>query len=190
MPYNPKRPRYWMSDSDVSKILRAAKHRNETHYQVFRLLRWGLRLGEITGNRKRLRGIRYMDLRLTGIRILGKNQTTDTFYPLPRRFMADVRRYARSDPRSHLPTDRVFQISDRTIEIVLKRYARRTGIQDWERVSPHRLRAYFATAAKDKGLDSFTIRDLMRHKNLTTTNLYVGVSTPAHLLAVVERLAR
>src|SRR6266567_1785556 len=43
--------------------------------------------------------------------------------------------------------------------------------------------------AKDKGLDAFTIRDLMRHKNITTTNLYVGQSSTERLSRIMEELA-
>ena len=130
-----------------------------------------------------------MDLRTDGIRVLGKGGT-ETLYPLPRKVLHDLRRYADDrDGHGHSPTDRIFPISEWAVTICLKGYAKRAGIVDWERVSSHRLRAYFATDAKDRGMDSFLIRDLMRHRNLTTTNTYVGTATPHALQAAMESLS-
>src|SRR5207249_1303838 len=89
-----------------------------------------------------------------------------------------------------LPGIRIGDIRDEGIWVKGKGYAREAGIDDWEMVGPHRLRAFFATDAKDKGLDAFTIRDLMRHKNITTTNLYVGQSSPERLAKMVNQLAK
>lgn len=185
MGYTPKKPKIWLSEKQVDAILRAARKRRERDFQIFRLCRYGLRIGEVVG-RGRLRGIRLMDLRTDGIRILGKGGT-ETLYPLPRRVLRDLRRYIGCNNQN--PTDRIFPITEWAITLCLKGYAKRRGIQDWERVSTHRLRAYFATDAKDRGFDSFLIRDLMRHRNLTTTNEYVGRSTPHALEQAMESLA-
>ena len=112
--------------------------------------------------------------------ILGKKQSTYALYPLPRKVLWDLRKYVRHSTNSIRPNDRVFPISEYAINLVLKNYCKRAGVEDWVQVSTHRLRAYFATDAKDRGFDSFLIRDLMRHRNLTTTNDYVGRSTPLH----------
>jgi integrase len=56
-------------------------------------------------------------------------------------------------------------------------------------VGPHRLRAFFATDLKNRGVDAFTIRDAMRHKNLTTTNQYVGKGTPERMSRIMESLS-
>lgn len=131
-----------------------------------------------------------MDLRTDGIRVLGKGDA-ESLYPLPRRVLRDLRRYAlRGEGHGHSPTDRIFPISARAIELSIKRYAKREKIEDWERVTPHRLRAFFATNCKDRGFEAFMIRDLMRHRNLTTTNTYVGTATPHALQMAMERLAK
>ena len=83
---------------------------------------------------------------------------------------------------------RVFPITEQTVEVSLKRYAKRVGIEDWNRVTPTRLRAFFATDARDSGFDAFMVRDLMRHKNVNTTNSYVGRATPSQVSEAMERL--
>ncbi|HMB66535.1 MAG TPA: site-specific integrase [Candidatus Bathyarchaeia archaeon] len=83
----------------------------------------------------------------------------------------------------------MFPISERQAERIVKNYARKSGIEDWHLIGPHRLRAFFATDAKDKGKDGLMIKDLMRHKNLATTEIYVGRASPQTLRRVVEELA-
>jgi len=41
---------------------------------------------------------------------------------------------------------------------------------------------------RKKGLDAFSIHDLMSHRNITTTNLYVGKTSPEMLRKIVESL--
>src|SRR5439155_24679156 len=88
-----------------------------------------------------------MDLRTDGIRVVGKGGTW-TLYPIPRKVLHDLRRYTDgNEGHGHSPTERIFPISEWAVTVCLKRYAKRAGIVDWERVSSHRLRAYFATDA-------------------------------------------
>jgi integrase/recombinase XerD len=129
------------------------------------------------------------DLRTDGVKVLRKGGV-EGLYPLPRKVIRDLRRYANdSDGHGHSPTDRVFPISEWAVTLCLKGYAKRAGIEDWDRVSSHRLRAFFATDARDRGLDGFLIRDLMGHENIITTNTYTGKSTHAQLSRAMERLA-
>ena len=159
------------------------------------LMRYGLRCGEIVGWRG-LPGIRIEDIREDGIWVKGKGYARgivqDRLVVLPVEVIKRIRCHVAQTLVGHLDDkheDKVFPISAVRAEQIVKRYAREAGIDDWEMVGPHRLRAFFATDAKDKGLDAFTIRDLMRHKNITTTNLYVGQSSTERLARIVEDLA-
>lgn len=68
-------------------------------------------------------------------------------------------------------------------------YSKEAGIVDWKWVRPHRLRAFFATDLKDRGLSAFEIRDMMRHSNIITTNIYVGHSSTEARAAIMETLS-
>ena len=43
-------------------------------------------------------------------------------------------------------------------------------------MTSHQLRHYFATALLEGGADARVVQTLMRHENLSTTALYMGVS--------------
>lgn len=194
MPREKKR-KVWLTTSQVSMMLRLANGRNERDYLLLQLMRYGLRCGEIVGWRG-LPGIRVTDIRNEGIWVKGKGYARgivqDRLVPMPKELIKQLRRHVSPTLRQRSINDlddKVFPISEVRAERIVKWYAREAGIDDWERVSPHRLRAYFATDAKDKGLDAFTIRDLMRHKNITTTNLYVGQSSTERLARIVEQLS-
>ena len=178
----------WLTQSQVSSMLAIAKGNSDRDHTLLLLMRYGLRCGEIVGWRG-LPGIKREDLRENGIWVKGKGYSSgivqDRLVPMPREVMGRIRSFASMAPLG----DRLFTISEVWAEKVVKKCARLAGVEDWQRVGPHRLRAFFATDAKDRGLDAFTIRDLMRHKNITTTNLYVGQSSPDRLAAVVEDLS-
>jgi integrase len=195
MPREKKR-KVWLTTAQVTRMIQLAKESRERDYLLLQLMRYGLRCGEIVGWRG-LPGIRSVDIRNEGIWVKGKGYARgivqDRLVPMPRELILQLRRYAsqtlieRSDNNLQ---EKLFPLSEVRAEQIVKRYARNAEIDDWERVGPHRLRAYFATDAKDKGLDAFTIRDLMRHKNITTTNLYVGQSTTERLSRIVEQIAK
>jgi|SRR6266540_4863822 len=194
MPREKKR-KVWLTTSQVGKMLDLAEARKDRDYLLLQLMRYGLRCGEIVGWRG-LPGIRIADIRDDGVWVKGKGYARgivqDRLVPMPKDLIRELRRYTARTFANNFnegEEDKIFPISEVRAEQIVKRYAREAGIDDWERVGPHRLRAFFATDAKDKGLDAFTIRDLMRHKNITTTNLYVGQSSTERLAKIVEQLA-
>lgn len=190
-----RKRKVWLTSSQVAAMIFLAKRKSERDHLLLQLMRYGLRCGEIVGWRG-LPGIRMSDIRDTGIWVKGKGYARgivqDRLVPLPRDLIRQLRRYAVQKLVGDIKDsseDKIFPITEVRAEQIVKQYAREAEIDDWQRVGPHRLRAFFATDAKDKGLDAFTIRDLMRHKNITTTNLYVGQSTADRLSKLVEGLA-
>lgn len=180
-------------------MLALAKARSERDHLLLLLMRYGLRCGEITGWRS-LPGIRFEDIRSNGIWIKGKGfrrgfanpgdhyDPNQRLVPMPAHVMEMLRGFVQSFSNAK-SDEKVFPISEVWAEKLVKRYARQAGIEDWQRVGPHRLRAFFATDAKEQGIDGFTIRDLMRHRNIQTTNIYIGESTPERLGLIVNKLA-
>src|SRR6266704_5439699 len=191
-----KKRKVWLTSDQVDTMLTQAKHNSERDYLLLLLMRYGLRCGEIVGWRG-LPGIRIEDIREDGIWVKGKGYARgivqDRLVVMPGEMIKQLRLYVSQTRVGHFQEnheDKVFPISAVRAEQIVKGYAKDAGIDDWERVGPHRLRAFFATDAKDKGLDAFTIRDLMRHKNIATTNLYVGQSSTERLAKLVEELAK
>ena len=54
----------------------------------------------------------------------------------------------------------------------LKRYAQKAGLNDWETISPHSLRHSCGSNALRRGVDIATVRDMLGHSNIFTTNTY------------------
>ncbi len=73
-----------------------------------------------------------------------------------------------SNPSKHITRQRIFQI--------LKQLARVSGI-DATKISPHVLRHAFATHILDNGADLLSIKKMLGHKDITTTEIYTHVAT-------------
>ncbi len=73
-----------------------------------------------------------------------------------------------SDPSKHITRQRVFQI--------LKKVAAFSGI-DVTKISPHVLRHAFATHILDNGADLMSVKKLLGHSEIATTEIYTHVST-------------
>lgn len=190
-----KKRKVWLTTGQVARMLEIASRRKKRDHLMLQLMRYGLRCGEIVGWRG-LPGIRVGDLRGEGVWVKGKGYARgivqDRLVPLPSELVRQMQQYAALPTSGQIGFSgdrKIFPISEVRAEKIVKYYARKAGIDDWDRVGPHRLRAFFATDAKDRGLDAFTIRDLMRHKNITTTNLYVGQSSTERLAKIIEELS-
>ncbi|MBK8501297.1 MAG: tyrosine-type recombinase/integrase [Saprospiraceae bacterium] len=68
-----------------------------------------------------------------------------------------------------------FQYSEKSVQNVIKRAAKKTGIT--RRVTTHTLRHCFATHLLDNGTDVRFIQELLGHKDIKTTLIYTHVTT-------------
>lgn len=66
------------------------------------------------------------------------------------------------------------RMSRRTIEHIFEEYLKRAGIH--KSASPHTLRHSFATHMLEGGSDLMTIKELLGHENLSTTQIYTNIS--------------
>lgn len=76
------------------------------------------------------------------------------------------------------------RLSRRTVWDALRRHAQRAGIRH---VHPHMLRHTFGTTLADRNVPIERIRELMGHASITTSQLYITVSSE-HKREAVERL--
>jgi site-specific recombinase XerD len=83
--------------------------------------------------------------------------------------------------RKDLTGDKLFEITPRSVERIVKYYAIKAGIS--RKVTPHVLRHSFATDLLQNGADLRSVQSLLGHANITTTQIYTHV-TDKHLKEV------
>ncbi len=200
-PRHGKKRKVWLTETQVQTMLDLAKSHSKRDFLLMLLLRWSLRVGEVVGHGN-LPGIHVEDVRDDGILVRGKGwlrgvQDPSPFttaevkvVPIPTEVIQLLGNFI-AEANVNVK-EKVFLISEMTAERIIKGYARKAGIPegDWQLVTPHRLRAFFANNARwGKNLDSITIRDLMRHRSLRDTEIYLGTAPPDYLAAAVKKLA-
>jgi len=209
-----KRVKVWLSTEQVEAMLAAAARRNIRDLALLRLLKDGLRVGEIVGCHDRTVYTRWKDKKH---KELGR-ELCESIVDLPGLYYQDIRRDARAIwvkgkgskvelyPLTDLTMDalvayvhqaalgpgaKLFDLSESKAEDLFRFYAREAGIEDWDRpgFGPHRFRAFTATDMADKGFTHFQIRDRMRHSKIQTTEQYVGRSTAKQLRSIVDKVS-
>ncbi len=70
------------------------------------------------------------------------------------------------------PTRRGGQLSTRYLRAMVKRVARKAGVAEWERVSPHTLRHTFATHLYRETKNLRLVQKALGHSSVQTTQIY------------------
>ena len=83
----------------------------------------------------------------------------------------------RPDSEWLFPTRHGTQVNTRYMRSAVKRYARKAGVQEWERVSPHTLRHTFATDLLNATGNIRLVQETLGHADVSTTMIYTHVNS-------------
>ncbi|MGM0470736.1 MAG: tyrosine-type recombinase/integrase [Bacillota bacterium] len=64
------------------------------------------------------------------------------------------------------------RISERTIQKMVKKYAKQAGVRNASKITPHKLRHTFASLLYQRTKDLRILQDLLGHSNISTTQIY------------------
>jgi site-specific recombinase XerD len=81
------------------------------------------------------------------------------------------------DKRKDIDDDRMFPITVRSIQRIIRHYSTKAGIG--KKVTPHVVRHMFATDLLSNGADLRSVQMLLGHANISTTQIYTHVTDKA-----------
>ena len=78
------------------------------------------------------------------------------------------------------------RINPRTIQLFVKKYAKKAGLSRADKITPHKLRHTFASMLYRQTKDIKVLQDLLGHENISTTQIYTHVDTEEKKSAIDE----
>lgn len=179
MPKTKQKEPSYLSEQEYKKLLRTVR-KNATKYFKERdmtivtiLLGMGLRLSELTA--LNIGDLSFDDGSIKITRKGGKER----ILPANDEVMISIQRYlkTREDKSSQSPlllSKRNRRISNASIWHLVRKYMRQAQIEK-DKLSPHTLRHTFATMLLRQGENILTIKELLSHRNLRTTERYLHI---------------
>ena len=156
-------------------IFRTTNVRNRLILEL--MARGGMRIGEVL----KLRFCDIQDRKLI-IKDPKSAKELEIVY-IPQKVAARLREYARQNCKN--PNDRIFPISYEAARIMVLKAGRMVGIH----LRPHDLRRHAATYASRSGVPIEIIsKVILRHANLSTTQLYLGKISDTEAMRWIENL--
>jgi integrase/recombinase XerD len=173
-----------LSESEVTRLLESAGSLKEQAI-LMALYGSGLRLNEVIHLQ-----VKDIDSSKMQIRVRQGKGGKDRNVVLSEVLLEVLRRYF----RQYRPVNWLFYghtpqrpIDERTLQRMVRALSQRAGLR--ERVTPHTLRHSFATHLLEHGTELPYIQELLGHRSIKTTMLYLRVSPPA-LRKVISPLDR
>ena len=174
-----KEPSY-LTEQEYKRLLRAV-NKNATKYFRLRdvaiinlLLGMGLRLSELVG--LNVGSVNFED----GVIKVSRKGNQERILPANEEVVAAISRYlkTRKDASYLSPlflSKRCQRIDGATVWYLVKKYLKQAQIEK-EKLSPHTLRHTFATTLLKQGVNILTIKELLSHRNLRTTERYLHIT--------------
>jgi len=180
-----------LSETEITRLLDSLEasgfieSRNKAIMEL--LYSTGMRLGELVG-------VKYgdIDLRRQLVKVFGKG-AKERIVPVGKKATESVSNYLKyriakfGFPGYEEPlfvSSRGRQLSRRMVQLIAKKYLEM--VSEKGKLSPHVLRHTFATHLLDNGADIDSVKELLGHKNLATTQIYTHVSV-GHLKEVYRQ---
>ena len=156
-------------------IFQTTKVRNRLMLEL--MARGGMRIGEVLK-------LRFIDIQ--GRKLILKDPKSGKEQEvvfIPQKVADRLREYARQ--KCNNPNDRIFPISYEAARIMVLRAGNMVGIH----LHPHDLRRHAATYASRSGVPIEIIsKIILRHANLSTTQLYLGKISDTEAMRWIENL--
>jgi integrase/recombinase XerD len=133
----------------------------------------GLRIGEAVAVT-----VQDVDKQRLAIRVVGKGNK-ERLAPLPQRLLEDLRRVWTTHPHSVwlFPNKRgTDHVDEGELYKVFAQVRHEQGLDDT--IKPHSLRHSFATRLMEQGMPAETVRILLGHASLKTTQTYLHLTEP------------
>lgn len=100
---------------------------------------------------------------------------SDGYVPILPSLAQELRTHLDGRARGYLfESNRYSKYTPRSVQLIVKDAASKAGIE--KRVTPHRLRASVATLLLDAGMPLDQVQKFLRHKRITTTQIYAETS--------------
>ena len=178
MPKTKQREPSYLSEAEYGRLLRtvkktATKYFKERDLMILSvLLGTGIRLSELTGL-----NIGDVDFEAGSVKVTRKGNKEKTL-PANDDVMIAIQRYVRTredkSPRSPLLlSKRQKRLSNASVWHLTRKYVRLAGID--KQASPHTLRHSFASTVLRNGGSLVTVKELLSHRSLRTTERYLHV---------------
>jgi len=145
-------------------------HRDYLYMRL--MLAAGLRVGEAVALK-----LEHIDLMTGRINIRNGKGAKDRVVYVGDKLLEEVKEWMGRRPESEylLPTNKGTKVATSQLRRSVKRYAKRAGIQELNRVSPHTLRHTFATRLYRKTSDIRKVQKALGHSDLSTTMIYTHI---------------
>lgn len=172
-PRSPKRLPRPVSTRDV-QILLAAPTRMTTHAMLLLASLQGLRVHEIA----KLRGEDIdRDRQVLYVKGKGKKPAELPLHPMVADWSRRMPAHGWWFPSRQFPSE---PVQAKSVSRTISDHMRRCNVVG----TPHRLRHYFATQLLADGADIYTVRDLLRHENVSTTAIYAELPDAVRRTAI------
>lgn len=150
----------------------------------------GLRISELVN--LNLDDINYED---QSIKFFGKGNK-ERYVPLHQEALTAIKDYLpdrnKITPKNQDARQALFlsnqrrRISVRTIQKMVKKYAKKAGVRNASKITPHKLRHTFASLLYQKTKDLRVLQDLLGHSDISTTQIYTHTDKEQRKSAIDE----